>query len=916
MRKYRNFALFLLLAFVLVARSRECAVFASTPPVLYLSGTATITAVQGGSSSNSYKVTTGGSFSGLVTLTCAGLPSGVTASWSLSSFTPAVPSSITYSTLTFQVASSVKPGWYGYTVTAAGDGLSVQWAYALIVNQAGGVNASVSATTFSMESMGSTTLNVIATPVGGVSTTTALTKPQIVGGLPTGVTATWGIPAISPAGVVTCPLSLAGSTAAVGGTSSLQFSVTVTDKNTGISYSATTNSSLTIYFNTPSLQLSAASTKSVLLPGQSISDVFTVKTAGSFHGAISLSVAGLPSGVTATWSQSSFTPSSATSTTTSTLTFNVPSSVQPSWYLYSVTAVGDGLSVTWTFGLVVEPAVGMGLAVSTITPMVNAGQSTAMTVTIVPKNGITVASGSPTASITSTLPAGITATFGTPVTNSNGSISWTLTLSASSSAAIGDVPFTLQAGITDTVSGEPYSLSQQLNLLVSTLATIVPNTTAGSPMPAGFLGLYNEWWCAQNVMGSTATGVNTVYRKLISNLTAYNTGTLNYRVGGDSTDKTTEPISTTAVPFAQLSAAVPVDFDLGVNLGSDNVALAVDQANAYISQMPTGSLQYIEIGNEPNFYASHGLRSPSYTYTDYLADDTNWNDHLTPVLPPGVKLMGPAWSTYQSPADAATFLANQPSAFGAYSIHYYAAASTPVPAADYLLTSAAATTLPSNVAGSVPEVHAAGAVYRIDEIGTQSGAGTAGLSNGFQSALWSLDVMFGLAQVGVDGVNWQTSPGNVSAPFVFNVTAVTSTTNSYALQSVSPLYYGLLLFQQATANQAKLVPVTVTTGANVTAWATLDSTEDEERVVILNKDEANSGKVALNAPGYTSATVTRLLAPSYSSTSGVTLGGQTFDGSSDGSIQGTLTQETYTSSNGQFEINMPTVSGAMVVLKP
>jgi hypothetical protein len=84
--------------------------------------------------------------------------------------------------------------------------------------------------------------------------------------------------------------------------------------------------------------------------------------------------------------------------------------------------------------------------------------------------------------------------------------------------------------------------------------------------------------------------------------------------------------------------------------------------------------------------------------------------------------------------------------------------------------------------------------------------------------------------------------------------------------------------------------------------------------VLLNKDENFAGAVTLIAPGYSTATVTRLEAASYSSTTGVTLGGQTFDGSPDGTIQGTLTKETYTGTNGVFQFNMPLTSGALVVL--
>jgi len=171
--------------------------------------------------------------------------------------------------------------------------------------------------------------------------------------------------------------------------------------------------------------------------------------------------------------------------------------------------------------------------------------------------------------------------------------------------------------------------------------------------------------------------------------------------------------------------------------------------------------------------------------------------------------------------------------------------------------------------------------------------------------------MFEYANVGVDGVNWETSSGNYDHPFFFE-TATTGGVTSYTLTSVSPLYYGMLLFQQATANQSRLLPVTVQTTANLKCWPTVDS-NGTNRLTILNKDELQSGIVMVTMPGYSVATITRLTAPSYTSTTGVTLGGQTFDTSVDGTIQGTPSTETVEGNNGVFAIQMPVTSAALVV---
>jgi hypothetical protein len=85
------------------------------------------------------------------------------------------------------------------------------------------------------------------------------------------------------------------------------------------------------------------------------------------------------------------------------------------------------------------------------------------------------------------------------------------------------------------------------------------------------------------------------------------------------------------------------------------------------------------------------------------------------------------------------------------------------------------------------------------------------------------------------------------------------------------------------------------------------------RLAIINKDETSTGTVEVSEPGYTKATVLRLQAPSYSSTSGVTFAGQTFDGSTDGTLQGSQTVQTITGTNGVFQLTMPVTSAALVV---
>jgi Glycosyl hydrolase family 79 C-terminal beta domain len=74
---------------------------------------------------------------------------------------------------------------------------------------------------------------------------------------------------------------------------------------------------------------------------------------------------------------------------------------------------------------------------------------------------------------------------------------------------------------------------------------------------------------------------------------------------------------------------------------------------------------------------------------------------------------------------------------------------------------------------------------------------------------------------------------------------------------------------------------------------------------------AGSGQTV---PGYKRGLVKRLLAPSFSAINGITIGGQTFDGSQDGKPVGTAYGEFTRSQNGTFEVSVGPTSAFLLTL--
>jgi hypothetical protein len=443
------------------------------------------------------------------------------------------------------------------------------------------------------------------------------------------------------------------------------------------------------------------------------------------------------------------------------------------------------------------------------------------------------------------------------------------------------------------------------------LARVSVGTSPSATIAPKFMGLAHEWGDAQDLMGSADTGANGVYRELLSNLTAYGSGPVVIRVGGNSTDKSSKPTESEIRPFAELAEATGAHFYLGVNLGGGDVRLAADQAALFYRSMPPNSLDAIEIGNEPDDYRYNGIRPRGYRFPDYLSEFDRWRVSIASALRSGVGLIGPSWGDINSLSDESAFIRAEGPNLAAISQHYYLsdACSGKVLPADLLLNPASAIDGPDRMRAAAATAHEYHLPFRVNEINSISCGGKDGISNAFGSALWAIDVMFEFANAGVDGVNWQSPNGAAYSPFQF-VIEPGKAPRSYHIKSIRPLYYGMLFFQAATGEQSRILPVAVLTGENFKAWATVDGAHTQ-RVVALNKSAA-TGRVLVAVPGCHSASLVKLTAPSVGSKIGIRFAGQTMDGSLDGKLQGPKHIDTIHSAGDLFEIPMEPYSAFIV----
>jgi uncharacterized membrane protein len=262
-----------------------------------------------------------------------------------------------------------------------------------------------------------------------------------VSGLPAGVTASWSSnPVTLSAASGSSKLTLTASSSATAGTA------TVTVTATGSGTSASQKLTLTVVGNTPTLTVTPASSIMMVInpveaisPAQtSASQVITFTGGGSFHGTIGLSITGLPANLTASWSSNPVTLNTANSGS-STLTIKATATTQgggqatvtPGTYNITVTATGDGLTVTKTIQAQVA-----GL---TVTPSVTAltihrGKTGTLSITTTPMGGASGIAAPGLAANAS--PSGISVTANPGTLPAPGAGTMTFTFTVSSTAAL------------------------------------------------------------------------------------------------------------------------------------------------------------------------------------------------------------------------------------------------------------------------------------------------------------------------------------------------------------------------------------------------------------------------------------------------------------------------------------------------
>jgi pseudomonalisin len=411
-----------------ISHTASITLVVTTPDFTLSANPASQTVETGISASYTATISPLNGYAGTVSFSVNGLPAGASAT-----FTPASVNTSGSSTLVISTTAGTTPaGNYLITITAS-DGT---------LTHSTSVNLSV--TDFTLDATpiaqtivvgGSATYSATLTGLNGYAGTANLS----VTGLPPFATATFTPPSITGSGSSSLVIATTSNTPAA------IYSLTVTASD-GIEARSVP---LTLEVDPKgNFSISISPTSASVNPGQNIGYGVTVSSSGGFTAVASLSISGLPSGVTATLSPSSVQGSGLVS-----LSIQTAADTPGGSYSFTITGTSGPLVRTAT-GTLVVLAPDFSLSATPASQPVQTGQSVNYSVTLTPVNDY---AGTVNFSI-SGLPSGVTAIFSPASLTTSGTT--TLSVAADGTA----VPGTYSLVITGTDGVRTHSVSVTLTV--------------------------------------------------------------------------------------------------------------------------------------------------------------------------------------------------------------------------------------------------------------------------------------------------------------------------------------------------------------------------------------------------------------------------------------------------------------------
>jgi hypothetical protein len=295
------------------------------------------TVTQGSGTSYTVTSTPLNGFTGDVSLSVSGLPSGANATFGTN---PIIGGSGT-SAMNVTTSTSTPTGTYTLTITSMSGTLSHTTSATLVVNPVPtpDFSLSVSPSSQSVTQGNGTSYTATVSPLNGFTGSVTLS----VSGLPSGASATFGTNPIT-GGSGTSAMNVTTSTSTPAGT----YTLTIAGTSGSLTHTAT--ATLVVHaIGPPGFSISVSPSSQTVVRPNSTTYTVTVTALNGFTGTVTFSTRGLPFGATA-----SFSPTSVVGGGTSTLTIRTTSSTSAGTFNVRIRGSSGGSTHSVTVQLIVQ----------------------------------------------------------------------------------------------------------------------------------------------------------------------------------------------------------------------------------------------------------------------------------------------------------------------------------------------------------------------------------------------------------------------------------------------------------------------------------------------------------------------------------------------------------------------------------
>jgi hypothetical protein len=328
-----------------------------------------------------------------------------------------------------------------------------------------------------------------------------------------------------------------------------------------------------------------------------------------------------------------------------------------------------------------------------------------------------------------------------------------------------------------------------------------------------------------------------------------------------------------------------------------------------------GWLAGIELGNEPDAYARHGLRSEPWTFSRYDAQVAAYRRTIQRVAP-GLAILGPdvsgslvfdSWGRDAAMREGPALLTGHHYPLGCHT--------APAPSVERLLSVAVRraedASLHRYMAVSRRGSPSGALRFRLDEANSVSCGGKAGISDRFASALWAVDYIAHAMAAGLAGINLQGNPANCKG--YTPLCARSGPALASGSLTARPEWYALLLSRALLGDRP--VRATVSPSKTNVDVVALVSHRGALHVLIVDDELSAARRAHLElhvGRRFGNATALRLTAPSPSAATGVRLGGRAVAG--DGTWRAPPKLERWPNRAGTIALDIAPASATLVTV--